>query len=349
MFLSRRLSVSSLVDLCRSLRCSLTSGLMLRDTMELLAAKGIRPVRPVAGKIARDLRAGWALQDALKKQEVVFPPLFLALAVVGEESGNLPEVMAELEKYYILQQRLRRDFLSEITWPIVQLTAAILVIAALIYILGIIAVAQGPHVAPIDPLGLGLVGPQGSLVFLTVVSGTLLSLLTVYWLTKRLLRRRAWVEWLLLYVPCLGPCLRALALTRFCIALHLMMETSISVVKMLRLAFLATDNAAFIVAAPKVEASLRRGNTIATSLASAGVFPESFINVVAVAEESGRLPETFHHQAEQFDDEVKRRLAILNKFASGFVWLVVASFIVWTVFRIFTVVYLKNIEKYLPN
>jgi type IV pilus assembly protein PilC len=104
----------------------------------------------------------------MDKQSSTFPPLFRALATVGEETGNLPEVMGELEKYYITQQKLRRDFISEISWPLVQFFAAVLIIAGLILILGLISVNNKRGKA-IDPLGLGLLGMDGAVTFLCAV------------------------------------------------------------------------------------------------------------------------------------------------------------------------------------
>jgi type II secretory pathway component PulF len=57
---------------------------------------------------------------------------------------------------------------------------------------------------------------------------------------------------------------------------------------------------------------------------------------VAVAEESGRLPEMCAVQAENYDEQARRRLATLNKIASVLIWLVVAAFIITAIFRIFT-------------
>src|SRR5262249_22085193 len=174
-------------------------------------------------------------------------------------------------------------------WPVIQVVAAVLIITGLIYVLGIIQVTTGPGAEPIDPLGLGLLGPQGALIFLGAVSGTVLGAALVFLLTRELLSRQGVVEAGLLVVPVLGPTLRALALTRFCIALHILLDTSISVVKSFRLALVATDNAAFAAAAPGIEASLRRGNSITTALTDSRVFPRSFLRTVAVAEARGRL------------------------------------------------------------
>jgi type IV pilus assembly protein PilC len=346
----RRLHLADLIELCRSMRYALNSGIMLRDVMDLLSTRGTRRIRLLADEITKELKSGWSLQDALAKQEGVLPPLFISLATVGEESGNLPEVLGELEKYYILQQRLRREFQEQIAWPVLQFVAAILIVTLLIYILGIIPKTPGPNGGKaIDALGLGLIGAEGAVIFLSSVCGILLVGVLSFLLAQRLLRGRALVERVLLVVPGVGPCLRALALARFCVAGRLMFETSLSVLKTLRLAFMATDNAAFMDVAPRVEASLRQGNSIATSFSRTHVFPERFLSTVGVGEESGHLPETLRHQGEEYDDEARRRLSWLTRVAGWLVWVGVAAVIITCIFRIFTTVYIGNIERALQK
>lgn len=346
----RRLRLAELIELCRSMRFALESGLMLRDVMDMLATRNTRRVRLLAGQISKEIKSGWSLQDALGKQTGVVPPLFVSLVTVGEESGSLPEVLGELEKYYLLQQKLRREFNEQIAWPVLQFVAAILVITLLIYILGIIPKVEGPKgTEQLDPLGLGLIGPRGALIFTGYVWGILAGIVLLFLLVRRLLRRRAIIERSLLLLPAVGPCLRAIALTRFCIAARLMLETSLSVLKTLRLAFVATDNAAFIAVSPRVEASLRQGNSITVSFNRGRIFPEKFLSAVGVGEESGRLPEMFRHQGEEYDDEARRRLAWLTRFISWLVWLAVAGVIITCIFQIFLNVYLGNIQRALQH
>jgi type II secretory pathway component PulF len=121
-----------------------------------------------------------------------------------------------------------------------------------------------------------------------------------------------------------------------------MLDTRMSIVKAIRLAFTATDNAAFKAAATQVEASIRRGNSISDSFTQTAIFPDSFRSAVAVAEESGRLPEMCAVQAENYNEQAQRRLSTLNKLASVFIWLLVAGFIITAIFRIFTTVILPN-------
>jgi type IV pilus assembly protein PilC len=350
MLLFRKLRLPDLIELCRSMRYPLNSGLTLVDVMELLATRGTARIRPMAEKILKELRSGWSLSDALAKAGDVLPPLFISLAAVGEESGNLPEVLAELENYYIMQQKLRREFLDQISWPMLQFGAAICIVTLLIYVMGLLPGIPGPRGnEKFDPLGLGLVGASGARTFFLTVAGALAGLGLIWWGLRRWLRRRATVERVLLATPMVGSCLRALAIARFCLAGRLMLETSLSVLKTLRLAFVATDNAAFVAVFPRVEASLRQGNSIASSFTRARVFPERFLSAVGVGEESGKLPETLHYQAHEYDDEARRRLSWLTRLCGWLVWLGVTVVILWCIFSIFTNVYLKNVQRFLPS
>jgi type II secretory pathway component PulF len=349
MLFSRRLPVSALIDFSRSMRQSLSSGIMLKDVMETLASKGTPRVRPVADQLAKDLKSGWGLQDALKRQTGVFPPLFLSLTAVGEESGHLPEVLGEMEKYYRTQQKLRKEFISQITWPIFQLVMAVFVIAGLIYALDIVNKIRNVKGPPMDPLGFGLVGEKGAIIFLLIAFGTALALYLLFQLVKWLFRGRPTVDRFLLNLPFIGGCKTSIALTRFSIALRLMLETNMSVLKMMELALLATDNTAFQAAGERIAVSLKQGNNIETSLAGVGIFPRHYLSAVAVAESSGRLPELLRDQAEELDEETRRRLAVLNQMAGYLVWIGVGALVIFAIFRIFSSVYVENIEKVLPG
>ncbi len=343
---SSRLPLSNLIELCRVSKHYLGSGLMLRDVYRQQAAKGPLAVRPVASRIAAELERGGGLEDALKHEQKVFPPLLIALARVGEQTGMLPEVFGELEKYYVRQQQLRRQFISQITWPMIQFFGAIFVVAGLIFVMGIIPTATDLTGKRFDPVGLGLLGPSGATRFLSIVFGTMLLMLILYWVTTRLLRRRAIVHTLFLHLPALGPCLQALALSRFCLALRLTTETALPIGRAIRLSMQATGNAAFEARADRAIASVKAGDDLTAALSRTRLFPEDFLRILHTAEESGRLTEVLQHQGEHYDDESSRRLAILTGLASYGVWLFVAAIIIVAIFRIFGS-YISLIDQFL--
>ncbi len=328
---SARPSLSDLIELCRSLRHYLGAGLPLVDAFRQQAKRGTAKVRPPAGRIAAALERGDSLDDALEREEASFPPLFVALARVGEQSGMLAEVFADLEKYYVRERALWRQFFARIAWPIVQFVLAIFVLAGLILILGLIADSRGGP--PLDPLGLGLAGPSGATIFLGVVFAVLLGLAGTYWLlTRRLGGAR--IQTFLLSLSVIGPCLRALALARFCMALRLTTETGMSIVKAMRLSLSATGNAAYTAQSERIQGDLRRGEELNLALTRSELFPEEFQHILAVAEESGTLDRVLAHQAEHYHEESGRRLAILTGMAGYAVYGFVGLIIIVAIFRI---------------
>ncbi len=338
MLLSSQLPISSLIELCRVLRHNLGAGLRLVEVFRQQAKRGPLPVRPVAERISRELETGSDLQTALEHQHGAFPLLFVNLAVVAEQTGNLPEVFHELENYYVRQQRLQRQFWAGAAWPLIQFFLAIFVLAGLILILGLIADMRGPlgpKDKPWDPVGLGLTGVSGALIFLGVVFGTLAALFAVYLVLTRALRQKAAVDAFFLTVPVIGPCLRALALARFCLALRLTMETGMSTPKALRLSMRASGNAAFADRVAVVKQRIEEGDDLTVALSAAHLLPTDFLNILANAEEGGRVTEVLEHQTHFYHEEAGRRLTVLTVVASWGVWLFVAGCIIFMIFRIF--------------
>jgi type IV pilus assembly protein PilC len=330
---SSHLSLSDLAELSRVLRHCVGAGLTVRDVFRQLSARGRPAVRAAAARISTTLDQGQSLEESLKSQCGLFPPLFVSLLSVGERTGMLPEVATDLEKYYSRQLKLRKKFVSQITWPVIQFFLAVFVLATVIWVMGFLAKPE-PGKPPFDPLGLGLRGGEGALLFLGVVFGTLGGCAAVFIVTRRRIKSGAFDAWLL-SLPAVGPCLRVLAMARFCLAFSLTSEAGMVVHRALRLSMRATGNNAFLAASGKAEETVRRGDEVMRALAQTRLFPEEFLHIVAVGEESGSLPEVLRKQAEHYDDEAGRRLKTLANLAGAATWVLVAVLIIFAIFRIF--------------
>ncbi len=169
MFFSQRLPLGSVIALCRAMRHSLGAGITLVQAFRQQAERGQRGVRPLAQRILVRLEQGDGLVDALQGEKNVVPPLLLALVEVGEETGHLAEVFAQLEKYYTLQDSLRKQFRSQCMLPVIQFCLALFIIAGLIFVLGMIAAPGGNQPQAV----FGLRGALGALRFLVTSFGSI--------------------------------------------------------------------------------------------------------------------------------------------------------------------------------
>jgi len=334
------LSLTALIDLCRVMRHYLGAGLTVVDVFRKQAHQGSAEIRPLATRLYAAVSQGSSLADALEAEPGV-PPLLVSLLQVGEQTGMLPEVCADLERFYLKQRELWRRFLAGIAWPVFQFVLATLVLTGLIWFLGQIPInANGTG---FDPLGLGLIGTSGALLFFLGVWGTIGGVWVLIWLARRSLAGRAWVDRILLQLPGLGPCVQALALARFCLALRLTADSGMAIGRALRLSLRATGNAAFAQAAKQASATVKRGDEVHTALSGSGLFPEEFVHILSVAEESGTLPEVMKHQGEHYTEEANRRLTFLTMLAAGGIWLFVAGVIILAIIRLYAS-YLSNID-----
>jgi type IV pilus assembly protein PilC len=331
MLFSRYLPLPQLITLCQALRVNLHAGLTVVDVFRQQSKRGSIAVRPVATRIRQGLESGGSLEDVLKREGACFPPLFHSVVGVGEQTGNLAEVCAELEQFYRQQLTLRRQFMTACVWPIIQFVMAVGVITLLLLILGWISSSNGT--APFDVLGIG-VGPVGAIRFLLIIAFLIGGVFAVYMFATRILGKGASIHRKLLALPGVGPSLHALALMRFCMALKLTLESGLSTHKALKRSFDATANPAYMERAEGAAAAVKRGDGIDDALAQCHVFPQDFLEVVHTGEESGQLPEVMGRQSEHYREVAAERMKVLTLLASLLVWLGIAILIIVAIFRI---------------
>jgi type IV pilus assembly protein PilC len=341
MLLFTAVPLADLVRLCRLARHGLQAGLSAVDVFRQQGERGPPSLRPTIAAVGERLAAGEGLEDALKAEGGRLPPLFVTMVAVGEQSGNLPEAFAELERYYDLQWSLRRQFLADIFWPVLQFAMAIGVIALMLLILGLIAPAG---TTPMDPIGLGT-GVRGATTWLLLVFGVLAAAWGGLHLLRRATRKSAAVDRFLLRVPAIGPCLEALALARMCLALRLTLGAGLPVKTAVRRSLDATGNAAYPATYEEAAAALRRGDDLTTILRACRIFPRDFLDVVETAEEGGRTPEVMEQQARYYQEESSLRLRILTRLAGFGVWLLVAILIIIAIFRIYFQAYYGPMQQ----
>ena len=326
----RKLSLKNLIDLCRVLRHTLSAGLTLHHAFRQQADKGGAAIRPLAGRVRDAIEAGDSLGTALEREKDKMPPLLLAMVKVGEETGHVPEVFGSLEKHYQLELKLRRQFWKSALMPLVQFVLALLLIGGLIYILGIIGQSRGT-----TPLSIfGLSGGRGAVIFLATSFGLFAGVWLGGSLFLRFPRHAAPLQRFFLGLPALGPTLYALIMSRFTMALQLTLDSGLSIVKALRLSLEATGNSYFVSRTAAITDALKRGEPLLAALTESKLFDAQFLQMVAAAEEGGRVPEMMAHQAEYYHEEASSRLATLTKLFSFLIWLLYAAFMVYAIFQI---------------
>lgn len=343
-----QIPLSPLAQLCQSLSTMLSSGLALPKAIELSARKSKHPqVRKALKGVLDEILTGQDVATAFRKQTEAFPELMIDMITVAEHAGHLPEVLKGLAEHYENSLRLRRTFIGAITWPVIQLVGAIMIIGALIYVLGAIAESKGGQ--SVDLLGLGLTGASGAAVWFMGSFGTIAAVLGVAWFLHHGFQTQRIFDGLLLKVWVIGKCLQSFAIARFSWAYALTQQSGMSVGPCLDASLKATGNGAYIAAAPYVRQRVLEGDELSEALDFADLFPEDFLEMVKVGENSGTVPEALQRLSPQFEEQARRSLHTLAMALGGAIWLTVAVFIVFFIFRIVMLVYIGPLNEALRD
>lgn len=325
-------SNKTLAELCHRLGVETEAGIDIRRSWKREAESAHWRTKPYLAEVRDAVAHGESLTGALARTGRIFPPLFLEMVRVGEESGTLAQVFHRLSNHYRRQSQLERTFLAGIAWPMLQLAAAVVVIGILIWVLGI--VAQRNRGNPIDPLGFGLIGNRGLAIYSTFI---LFVVGAVTALVIAIRRGKLWTRSLqqaLVRLPAIGPCFEKLALARMAWVLHLTLNVAMDLRRIVPQALRATGNDYYLRHEQAIVADVASGEPLHVAFSRTGAFPGDFIDSLAVAEESGRIVESMDRLSKRYEEEAESALRALAVMAGFGVWMFVAALIVFLIFRL---------------
>ncbi|MFO0825144.1 MAG: type II secretion system F family protein [Gemmataceae bacterium] len=313
------------------MRHSLGAGLNPIKIFKQQAKNGPRALRDVAADLAEKLEAGDSLEDSLKGYRDRFPPLFIELVAIGEQTGRLEDTFAELEEYYESSLSVQQNFRSRMMYPAIQYVAAVLICGALIWILGFLS--QTGKAVTNDPFGIGLTGTTGALLFIGIGLGGAAAIVLAVRKAITNVQWRARLEGMSLMVPGWGAAMMAFALQRFAVALRMCMEAGLRAEKTMKYCFRATCNSAFMKGEEWAVATVKKGREIGEALEASGApFPDEFREMIVMGEETGNMSEVMERLAVRYREDAERKLKAAAEYTSYGIYGMVAVMIIVAIF-----------------
>jgi len=337
------ISTKELIGLCQRVGQSLKAGVEIRRVWQQESQRGSATQRQHLGSVYRHVAAGGTVADAMRGCGGFFPRLTCQMVEIGEKTGQLDEVLLKLAKYYEQQDALKRTFYLGIAWPMLQLLAATLVIAGVIWISGMIGSFMGTG-GGVDILGLGLTGGWGAILFLlsvaTVVGGVLLAVNALLrgWFGPVPLR-------IAMRLPVIGTCLEAFALSRLTWAFALGLESGMDARRVIELAVAATQNAHYEQHATAIAAGVGRGQTFFDSFQQTQAFPQDFLYSLETAEIAGATSEALLRLAKQYEEKAHEAMRYVTMACTAATFALVALIMILAIARLAYFAYIRPMRE----
>ena len=299
----------------RQLANLLAAGVPMSRALGILSREATRIAPKKLWAIIHDqVSGGMSLADALGHHPQAFSPIYVAMVRAGETGGFLDLVLEQIATFRAREADLKSRVRAALTYPII---LAVLATGILIFLLTFFIPRFSQMFSEFG----------GSLPMLTKYIVAISKLLVNYWLVfilgivlivfavQRMLSseegRRAMATFVL-RLPLFGTGMARFALVRFCRMLGTLVGAGVPLISSLRVAKEAIGNQVLADTVTSAIESVQKGHPLARSLESCRVlFPAAVIEMVSVAEESGRLDQELTRLATAYDQELDRHLKMI--------------------------------------
>lgn len=337
MAITGRIPDAVLADVLQRLAISVSAGIDLRRAWTAEAGRVPRRFRPIVESVAARLADGDELGAACAATGAL-PDVVSGMLAVGDRSGRLAEVLAEVATTVRRSITARRDLRAALAGPAVRLLVAIAAIVVLIMVSG---GARGVDGGPVDVLGIGLAGGRGVVTFLLAVALAAVVAGGLAFAGRGSWRRRGIVWRAARRVPGVGSVAVAAEAAAWCRVAALAAHAGVSVGETVELASRVAPGVG--ADRRRIEALLRDGHDLPEALAACGRLPAAAIEAVALGEATGTTAEALDRMADRFDDDATRALARSVQVAGFVAWALVAGLVAVLVIRV-VATYARMIE-----
>ncbi|ACA59465.1 type II secretion system F family protein [Candidatus Desulforudis audaxviator] len=343
-FRSRKVGLGDLTLFSRQLTSMLDAGIPLTRALFTLSKQIANPtLRNAVSDVARNVEGGQSFSDALSAHPGIFSTLFVSMTRAGEVGGFLSEALSRLSTQLEQEKSIRDHVRSASFYPIAVLGFAGVVVLAMLYFLV-------PVFMQFFPEGMVLPLPTRVVVvlsnslhqwwFIWAITVAALVLGFRYYLRSPA-GSRAW-DRLKYRLPVFGSLFHRAVMARFARTLATLLTGGIPILQALEASGPASGSQKVAEAVHGIIEQIQEGKNLAGPMGDSGIFPPMMVDMVAVGEESGTLPDLLGRIAAFYEEEVatmaKGLTALLEPLMLVVIGIIIAVVVISLYLPIFTAV-----------
>jgi type II secretory pathway component PulF len=330
-FASKKVSAKELENFTRLLSSLLAAGVPLSRALVILQKEASSAASKGQWKQIHDYVVdGLSLADAMAKSPETFPRVYVAMVEAGEAGGFLDVVLAQIAEFQSREKELKSKVMTAMLYPCILLVLALVVLTVLLVFFipkfqRVFASIHGslPLITQIIIGASHLIRSYGLLVGAGLVG--LFFLVRTWFASEK--GKRIW-EGAILKAPLIGPLIAQFAMARFCRMLGTLIGAGVPLVHGLNVARRSIGNQILVDAVAQSIERVQQGGRLGQSLAACrSLFPGSVLEMISVAEESGKLDGELVRIAAETETDLDRNLKTAVAFAEPLMLFLIAGFI----------------------
>ena len=331
----RKITARMLENFTRLLSSLLAAGVPFSRALVIIHREAAEPVAKAKWKEIHDLVIdGMSLSDAMARSSETFPRVYVAMVEAGETGGFLDVVLAQIADFQAREKELQGKVLTALMYPAILLVLAVgvLIFLLVFFIPRFQLIFQGFN-AELPLITQIIVGVSEVVRHygLFLAAGLVVAIVSLRNWFKSEKGRRAW-EGYVLRLPTLGPLLAQFAMARFCRMLGTLLGAGVPLINALNVSRRSIGNQVLVDAVSESIDRVKEGKALGKSLAqNRTLFPGAVVEMISVAEESGKLDSELLRIANVTEGDLDRQLKAVVALAEPVMLFVIAA-LVGTIF-----------------
>lgn len=331
-----------LIDLAENMALMVRSGIPVLSALETLRESArSKAMRDVLGDVHDSVRKGLRLSDALAFHQDVFPPVFINLVRVGEETGRLDKAFEDVAGHLGRIEELRAAIQRALLYPIFAIVASFgAILFWLVYVLPKVVAAMEGMGVELPALTRAMVS-VGNLLQTYYWSLPLFFLLAfiLYGVSKERKALKGLKDRLALCLPVMKTIASLRNLSLFCEQMRILIEAGIPIGAAMERAAEVVPNAIIKEAILRARERVVLGERISAALRAQEVFPPMLLRFVEVGESTGRLGDGFAYLSEYYIEKLRDYSERLGKVIEPVVIGFIGAFFAIVMVSLFAPVY----------
>jgi type IV pilus assembly protein PilC len=295
----------------------LSTGVNIKTAFEIIEEEvANKKHRALLETIKENIIKGKSIYEAFGEHGKVFTKYEIQSIKIGEETGKLPEVLKELGAFYLSSIKLRRQIVGVLTYPIVVISMAILIVyfmlSFVVPVFSDIFTQTGGELPQLTQLLIRLSNKSG-LIF-SVLFSTIAAFVILHKTQAKKEWYRKFTSALFLRIPVVNKLIQKIYLARFCQTMKLLTGAKVMINDALDLVMNMIEyypiEKALQVAKKEVVID---GKLLNESLASHPIFPKKLVSLIKLSEEVNAPEIIYEKLYMQYSAEIEHQQAVIGK------------------------------------
>ena len=314
-----KFKIKDLIFFIAQLSTYLKAGIALSDACKILTKQFKNPkYKKILKQIEYDLSIGLSFSKALEKQKYAFPPILINMVKTAEMTGELPETLDDMEKYFTEIEETRKAMVTAMMYPAIIFIIAIGVgTFIMLYVVPkfveIYNTMDSSKIPQITKMVLGLSSfLKKYIIHISLITVVVLLLIIYFYKNAKPIKKK--IQEFIMHIPVIKNAFIYNEVTTFTKTFASLLKHNVFITDTMEILDKITNNEIYREMIQEAINNIAKGRPLSSAFKDKWAFPIPAYEMIVTGEKTGQLPEMMDKVASYYQDLHKNSVARIKTF-----------------------------------